>query len=322
VVNSDGPKDAKIAIIGEAPGSYEDRSGKPFQGPAGTVLEQCLHSAGITRSQVYVTNVVNVRPNKNIIAPYWTEKGGFSELGQTHVNRLKAELEEVDAQILVPMGNVPLSALLGTSGITKLRGYPFPCKLLPGRTVVPCIHPAACLRGQFIWRYYIMHDLMRANRYAKDGVNLPQRALIYQMDFNEACEWINGHMTQSRVAFDIEVIHYEVSCISLSSKENYAVSIPFYGCWNSEEEAYLWKLIAMLLENPEITKVGQNLMFDMSFLALKNRIMVMGPIEDTMIGHSIMYPDFEKGLGFLASIYTDQTYWKDMVSFKNLKKEN
>ena len=318
---SDGPTDAKIAVIGEAPGAYEERSGKPFQGPAGTVLEQCLHSAGLIRSQIYITNVVNVRPDKNNITPYWTERGGFTELGMEHVERLKREIEGIDADVLVPMGNVPLYALTGLSQITKMRGYPFECTLVPGRTVIPCIHPAAALRGKFIWRYYIMHDLMRSNRYAQDGFTLPKRDMIYSGDFEENVEWIKGHMKQDIVSFDIEVIHYEVSCISFSSKENYAVSIPFYGVWSAEEEVYLWKLVAELLENPNITKIGQNLMFDCSFLALKNRIIVKGPIKDTMIGHSILYPDFEKGLGFLASIYTDVEYWKNMVDFKNIKKE-
>jgi hypothetical protein len=50
-------------------------------------------------------------------------------------------------------------------------------------------------------------------------------------------------------------------------------------------------------------------------------IFVRGYIEDTMMSHSIMYPEFLKGLGFLGSIYTDLPYWKDMVNFKNIKKE-
>jgi len=47
-----GPPDAKIAVVGEAPGSYENAQLKPFVGPAGSVLDQCLHSAGLIRSEV------------------------------------------------------------------------------------------------------------------------------------------------------------------------------------------------------------------------------------------------------------------------------
>lgn len=322
-ISSEGPTTgARLAIVGEAPGAYEERTGKPFQGPAGTVLDQCLHSAGLIRSHCYLTNVVKERPEKNDISPYWGPKHGFTDRGQDCVDQLAGELAEVDAEVIVTMGNVPLAAVAGISGVTKVRGYPFPSTLVPGKTVVPCIHPAATLRGKYIWRYYIMHDLMRAARYAKDGAVMPKRDLIYNFTFDEACEWITAHRNQPFVSFDIEVIHYEVSCISFSSKSNYAVSIPFYGVWNAEEEAYLWKLVAELLEDKNVKKVGQNLMFDMAFLAMKNNILVRGEIMDTMVAHGVMYPDFEKGLGFLASIYTDQTYWKDMVSFKNIKKES
>ena len=94
------------------------------------------------------------------------------------------------------------------------------------------------------------------------------------------------------------------------------------GCWSLEEETLLWKLIADLLEDPKVEKVGQNLPFDITFLALQNNIHVAGKIHDTMIEHSIMYPDFEKSLGFLASIYTDVGYWKDMADFKRIKKDD
>ena len=83
-----------IAIVGEAPGSYEDAQLKPFVGPAGTVLENCLHAAGIIRSDCYLTNVVKVRPKNNIIDPYFSgTKGTFTAEGMEWVNFLREELD-------------------------------------------------------------------------------------------------------------------------------------------------------------------------------------------------------------------------------------
>jgi DNA polymerase len=65
LVFSDGNKDAKVMIIGEAPGRTEDKLQKPFVGRAGKLLDKLLESIYLDRSKVYITNVVNYRPSKN-----------------------------------------------------------------------------------------------------------------------------------------------------------------------------------------------------------------------------------------------------------------
>ena len=65
IVFSDGNKDAKVMIIGEAPGKTEDKLQKPFVGRAGKLLDSLLKSIRLDRSKVYITNVVNYRPDNN-----------------------------------------------------------------------------------------------------------------------------------------------------------------------------------------------------------------------------------------------------------------
>ena len=85
----------------------------------------------------------------------------------------------------------------------------------------------------------------------------------------------------------------------------------------------MWRGIQGVLGNPNSTKVIQNSMFDVPFLLTRNGITVRGSIHDTMIAHSIMFPELQKGLGFLGSIYCgSQEYWKDTVKFKNIKDES
>ncbi len=64
-VPGEGPADAKVMFIGEAPGFHEDRQGRPFVGAAGQFLEQLLQSIGMSREQVYICNVVKCRPPNN-----------------------------------------------------------------------------------------------------------------------------------------------------------------------------------------------------------------------------------------------------------------
>lgn len=64
-VPGEGPEDAKVCLLGEGPGYYEDQRGRPFIGPAGRVLEGVLRECGLKRHEVYITNLVRHRPEKN-----------------------------------------------------------------------------------------------------------------------------------------------------------------------------------------------------------------------------------------------------------------
>ena len=75
-----GPPDAKIVLIGEAPGEEEERAGIPFVGPAGSMLKQMLSHSGINYNQCYVTNVMDVRPPGNRFKYFYDGKIPSREL--------------------------------------------------------------------------------------------------------------------------------------------------------------------------------------------------------------------------------------------------
>ncbi|KKL81693.1 hypothetical protein LCGC14_1992230, partial [marine sediment metagenome] len=322
----EGPTDAKIAIIGEAGGAWEERQRRPFIGPAGSVLEQCLHSAGLTRASVYLTNMLKFRPKDNNIRP-WFDGKLLTKMGREAQEELFLELEGIKANVLVPVGNFPTYALTGKLGIHKWRGSILTG--LNGRKVVPTIHPAACLWASankkkepgegkslgYIWRYHISADLKRAAKESESpDIILPERKLITEMDFQETEAFLDEMKTWERYALDIEVCNYEVSCISFCKDTKRSVCIPFYygpHKWNEEEELIVWRKIAKLLEDPETTKIGQNTIFDVNFLAAQNNIRVQGRLDCTMAAQHIMYPDFPKGLPFITSIRTREPYYKD-----------
>jgi len=335
-----GSKDAKIAIVGEAPGAYEDMQLKPFVGPAGTVLEQCLHAAGLIRADVYLTNVVKVRPPKNDISPYFNGRT-FSAEGIEWVRELRAELSNHGCNVIVACGATALAALTGRTQITKLRGYVFDSiNLEPGRKVIPTIHPAASMYDRkggakgglaaaefkpYLYRHVIACDLKKAK--VESGfreLNRPQRQLVTEFgSVEEVLEWLSYFEHRPVVSFDIEVVNYELACIAFSSTPNIAVSIPLSGRWSEHDELLIWRGIQKVLGNESSEKVGQNLIFDTHFLLTRCGIEVRGPIRDTMIAHSVMYPELPKGLAFLGSLYCgSEMYWKDLVHFTNIKEQS
>ncbi len=336
-----GPTGATIALVGEAPGATEDAQLRPFAGQAGQILDQCLHNAGLSRSELYLTNVVKMRPQGNNIDPLFNGKT-FTEEGQKWVNELHEELHERKPNIVVCAGKTALAAVTGRIEITKLRGYILsPIPTAGVQKCIPCIHPAACLYGRglggdagglttksvspFLYRYIITCDLKKAKHFSETPELVrPERQLIYRYDtVDEVLEWLDFFAEQPLVAFDIEVLNYEVSCISFASSPHISASIPIAHTWTESEEVQIWRAIQKVLGNEKSIKVGQNLIFDTHFLLTRCGVEVRGPIQDAMIAHSIVYPELPKGLAFLGSVYCGaQEYWKDMATFKNIKEES
>lgn len=325
-VPGEGPTDARIVIVGEAPGAHEEIKLRPFVGPAGGVLEQCLHAAGLIRSECYLTNVVKVRPRNNDIAPYFNSaKGTFTSEGMTWVERLRDELSSLHPNVVVTCGATATAALCGISKITKFRGYFFESQgTSKCLKVLPTIHPSAALRGMYIWRYLIAADLKKA-REESDSPDLvrPERTLAYGFDqVSEVLEWCDFLASQDRLSTDTEVKNYELACIGFASSPEVACTIPLDERWTLDEEVAIWRGIQKVLKSPS-KKIFQNGFFDVHFMLTKCGLETEGEIEDTMIAHSVIYPELPKGLGFLGSMYCGtQAYWKDMVKFNSIKAED
>ena len=296
--------------------------GEPFVGQSGQLLNSLLSMAGIVRSTCYITNVIKEQPFKNNIKLFidLSKKVPIKTLEyDKYVESLKEELKDCKANILVAVGAVPLYALAGQRGITKRRGSMYESTLLPGRKVIPMIHPAAALR-QYIWQHYILYDLLKIKRESESPkLNFPESNIIIRPSFLDSMNYLSSCHTKNIVAYDIEVSNHELSCISFSHTKGSAISIPFTErgreYFPPDQECEIMKRIALLLEDVNTTKLAQNAAFDNTFMFRKYGIKTR-PIEDTMVAQAIIFPDFPKGLDFITSIHTDEPYYKDEGKFR------
>jgi DNA polymerase len=143
-VFGEGPKRAKLFLLGEQPGDQEDLAGKPFVGPAGKILDRALIDAGIERDEVYVTNAVK---------HFKWEPRGKRRIHQKPNSReiaacrpwMEAELRLVKPKVLVCLGSTAGPAIFGPSfRVTKQRGTVLESPLAP--KVVATVHPSSLLR--------------------------------------------------------------------------------------------------------------------------------------------------------------------------------
>ena len=126
-----------VIFVGEAPGKNEDLKGEPFIGIAGKKLSIALEEAGISREDIYITNIVKCRPPKNRV-PNTTERSTCQEY-------LKQEISIIKPKIICILGNTAFNSLLGGSEIIKHRG-----KLVrkEKQLYFLTIHPAATIYNQ------------------------------------------------------------------------------------------------------------------------------------------------------------------------------
>ncbi|OWA37901.1 uracil-DNA glycosylase [Saccharibacillus sp. O16] len=124
---------AKIMFVGEAPGATEIVEGRPFTGQAGKVLEEYLEKLGLTRQEIYISSAVRSRPFKDKVVA-GTPAGVVPRISRSnrtptknevlaHAPILDAEIELVQPQVIVPMGNIGLHRLIGShETISSLHG--------------------------------------------------------------------------------------------------------------------------------------------------------------------------------------------------------
>ena len=344
-----GPSNAKIAIVGEAPGREEVAKGKPFIGPSGRLLDKLLERAKIERRKCYVTNVVKERVIDFGALYEDTKRSVPSPTLLEWWKELQSELSTFNLNVIIGLGGEALRGLVGKGGIGSWRGSILNDS--QDRKVLCTYHPAAVLHKAEDLVPIILLDLAKAKRLSEiRGPHIVNFNLRIDPTFEEGVKILRWLIQQKpHLSYDIETFGRHVRCIGFAWTSRDAVCIPFVSQkrsltpdegtlfrvggdqppsshWEKEQETYMWSLVKEILEDEQIPKTAQNNPFDSTVLGRELGIHVRGLHMDTMLAHHACYAELgksgkenplnpsasgKKSLDFLTSIYTDIPRYSD-----------
>jgi len=284
---------------------------------------------------VLLTNVFALRPQSNNLAhlccarddlpadyphgpvrsqaPRYVREEFLPEL-----SRLREELVGARPNLVVALGGTASWALLGSHSVGSLRGAIATAKLVPDLKVLPTYHPAGVIY-QWSLRGTVIADLMKAqNESQHPDIIRPERSVQVSPDIDDLEDMTEQILANAKILSpDIETLNGQIRCIGFAWTRRDAIVIPFINdlkgtsYWFDEAtELRAWACVRALLES-DIPKVGQNFLFDLQYLT-RAGIRPRNCQHDTMLLHHVMFPELPKGLGFLGSIYTNETAWKLM----------
>jgi len=243
-VPPDGPEDSKILFIGQAPAYYEVKSGHPFSGPSGTLLDGALETVGLHRKDIRADNSV-----------LCFNKAGSGDPSRDAVRACSGHMKEAieRADIIIPMGNSALGAVLDKdiSGITHYANTLFRHN---GKTILPLIHPAFYLRQS---NPEMFRDFLEGISLLKEQVDGEDvwSDLVPNVKVFSSVEEIVPFLEDLRdnppitLAVDLETdqpdpVGGTITCVSLASRYDEAFIIP----WNADYLEYHGSDLEPLLE--------------------------------------------------------------------------
>lgn len=308
-----GPLDAEVMIVGEAPGKHEDEGGKPFIGAAGRLLTSALERAGIARDECYVTNAVNCRPPENR-TPTKAEIRACKKW-------LDYQIAMIKPKYVLLLGNVPLLAALGTTGIKKARGKPVE---RDGIIYLPTYHPAFLLRDpthmpQFDRDLAMMQDIIEFG-----GIPY-EKAVDYEIVDSEAS-------VQRLLAALTGTVSYDVETTGLYPWVGKIVSIGF----GTKDKQFILPVTAEAWSVPWSRKriieimdrcaermadcivVGHHFKFDALWTWVDLGIELACDF-DTMLAHYLLDENDRHGLDHLASLFLGARDWDVPLELKQGK---
>jgi len=161
-VPGEGPEDAEIMFIGEAPGWHEDQQGRPFVGPAGQYLEQLLAFIDLKREQVYIANVIKCRPAAN--------RDPLPAEIQNCCQWLERQIEIIRPKMIVTLGRYSMAMFFPGKSISKIHGT---AQKRDGVIYYAMYHPAAALHQQSL-RQAIEADMLKIPALLAEAKNMAE----------------------------------------------------------------------------------------------------------------------------------------------------
>lgn len=161
-VPGEGPENAEIMMIGEAPGFHEDREGRPFVGAAGKFLDELLAGINLKRNQIYICNVLKCRPPQN--------RDPFPDEMEACKSYLDQQIELIKPKIIITISRFAMGRWFPDKKISEIHGRP---KKVGDMVILPMYHPAAALHQPSL-KKVLQEDFNKIPQILKEMANLKE----------------------------------------------------------------------------------------------------------------------------------------------------
>lgn len=241
----------------------------------------------------------------------------------------REKLDELDPNIVVPLGQFPLWFMAKTPMIKKQRGTLQMCSRSKHK-ILPTWEPSSIFSKYDLFPIvYLDFKKIARHKETKD-FSRPSRKIWLSPTIADLYAFDELYIEPaSLVACDIETKRGHITEVGFSPNPHIALVIPFYqrsapdgNYWKSQaEEIEAWNFVRRILQTKTI--VGQNFQYDTQWFWKVMGIPATGFTHDTMLLHHALQPEMEKSLGFMGSLYTDEPQWKTMrTDAETLKKQD
>lgn len=319
-------------IVGGIPGGEDERTGQVFSGLSGQELTRMLNEAGIARTECYLTNVCNLRPQSHDEDELIHTKRNSPPVGYVArhnayvhpdfndgLDRLWADVSTVKPEIIIAVGNAALWGLTQGSALSADEWRGSQLRTAAGTKLLPTYHPSKILQ-QWSWRAICVTDLRRAKAWLDNNTDEPAYRFIVRPNFSTVAEILGEMFTrisQSPADFsvDIETRDGHITCIGIGWSELDAICIPLWlkdgsDYWEEEEEYLIVRLLRNLFTHPNFRTIGQNFSYDAQYI-FRHWGFMPNLCNDTMSMQHVAFAGMPKALDFLGSMYTKfYRYWK------------
>ena len=328
----------KLLVVGEFLSQKDDDLGGPFRDGNGKAFKAMMRQAGIEPREVQFTNVfLKTSPNNTMSGFCGPKAKGVKHLKpvakgkyllpehMAEVELLWRKVNEFKPNLVLAVGDLAMWALTSENNIESARGRISKGHAgIPGRKVLP-IYSGRQMMFDYTQRPIVLADMHKAAREMEfPELRRPQRFIHIQPSIEDIEDFIQTYVKDCvKLDVDIETKGTLITCVGFAPTPDRALVIPFYddeqsdgNYWRTHREEYLaWQAVARMLRMGKAVG-GQNFQYDMQYLWQLMGIPCPTFTDDTMIMHHSLQPEMRKGLGFLASIYTDEMPWKFMHKIK------
>lgn len=321
----DGAFNTEVAVVGEYVGEREKATKLPLSGSGGKLFWELVRPLGITRRSAYCTTAIKRQviiattgPDKGKVKVHRHEADHYAALIQWELQQLP------NLKYIICLGDYALQAVTGLSGIVQHRGSVYETVLRSASTdsnreckVIAFLNPndvtkIGGAKNEIIFKF----DVGRLKSVMEGKFQYHDIKANIRPSYTEAMQWMDKLQDEKKpISFDIETISGETACFGFANDahEGFCINLrdESKSVYSVAEETKIRLRLQALADGETTQWVMQNGMFDSSWLAFKDRLMLGPSYFDTMLAHHTLYPSFPHNLGFITTQYTTHPYYKD-----------